>query len=1807
MSIWAKTLRLAVASACALAVLPAVAGAEISYEKNIGEAGAGAGKLSNPAGLAVNTASGELYVADRGNNRISQFTSAGAFIRAWGYDVVASGEDDKPFADEVSEVRIRAASGSFALTFKGESTAQLPYDATPGEVQAALNGLTSISTGGGSVAVSGGPGDPTGANPYVVTFSGGPLAKTNLELGIEPSGLGIPSGTQLSCEGGPSTGANPAESFAYQWLANGAPIAAATASTFTPGAGEAGKAIQCRVAASFGSVKTLATSRPYQLATPAPAILPPFGPVSLAAPTGSAILESAGGVPLTCNAGAWSRNPATFTYQWYRNGVPVGVPTTTAATSDEYVLTQADLATRAVFQCAVTGNNPGGSSTAISQFLPTNPKPIQPEAKDTVANVEVAASGASRVLARTNGGAVLEVCKANPPSTDVCKVGVAGGGVGQLDAPRSIAVDNSALGAGAVYVMDDGNPRVQKFSAVGNPLVVIGGGVNQTTDGNVCTPASGDACGRGVVDKQGLAGAFGGAATSSDFDELGNELSVDPLGSLYVGDSRADLIQSRIQKFDSAGSFLSQARVPYVFANPSAPTKPVAIVADSTQRIYASTRKDFAAIEKFSPGEFTLDGTSSRRPGNLFHQDGDPVQLAVDPRNDRLIVSDPNQSEVLSICGGQGVSRMAIVEYDSMLHRIDCTAPTGLGSLPDVNGMAVSKAGLLFAAVGSANTIKVFKLPTSVAPQIVSPSVSEITTVAAEVHAQINPGFEDTTYKVEYGLANCATNPCESATGGTLYGLKFVDGATKISGLQPNTTYRYRVIAENKLGKATSPNRTFTTFPLVDLVNDPCPNALARKQTKTVGLLDCRAYELASAAFTGGYDVESNLVSGQSPFDTHPAAADKLLYGVHEGGIPGTGNPTNRGLDPYVASRNSDGTWSTQYRGIPADNPFATAPFSSTLAGSDTDLDTLAFGGPEICAPCFADGSAGIPVRRPNGSLVQGMAGSIPQLAAKPAGHVAKALAADGSHLIFGSTSQFEPAGNSDGKLTIYSRDLGAGSTEVVSTLPGGETMDGAKGEAGELDVSADGSRVLLGEAISTDAKGNVLWHPYLHLAANPNSVDLAPLTISGVLFAGMSADGSQVFFTSADKLLATDTDTSADLYEAAVDSGGSSTLRLVSVKSTGAPSNSDACTPAGEPNSWNSPAGDGKCGALALAGGGGLASEEGSIYFLTPEKLDSTKGTLNQANLYLAKPGADPRFVATIDTSAGKLPASPPTHPLVNSNFGGGGFEAVQALSVDQSNGDVYALDGGTGKVHRFKENGEPHDFAAGPHEANKLTGFSFANPSAAQVAIDNSPSALAGDFYVASEAGVEVFAPSGEALGALNGAATDKGSFGLPCGVAVDQSSGVLYVADAAGYLWRYAPSSPTVPLSDADYTVKGIAITSMQPCALAADKAGHVYASQYPNGPAKQFNAASFASGAPPNQAGTEIAASARALATDPATNDLYVDEGAKVSVFDSTGKAIATIGQGKLACGELGSRGVAVNKTTHHVYASCFAPSAIKEFGYEDPGYHPVDNPAILHATNQAETHSFADFQVTADGRYAAFATTQPLKAGYDNASHSELYRYDAGGAEGAGQLDCVSCSPTESQAQADSGLPPNGLGLLADGRVFFNSGEQLTLKDTNGKLDAYEWSPQRGGTGGCGLPAGCQQLISTGNSAFPSGMLGASSDGADAFFFTRDLLVGEDRNGQAMKIYDARSGGGFFVIPPSPPCAASDECHGPGSATAPPPPIGTFKGTGGQAPASCQKPKVKRRGKCVARHSKPRKHKHGKRHRQGAKAKRGAAR
>jgi hypothetical protein len=1089
-------------------------------------------------------------------------------------------------------------------------------------------------------------------------------------------------------------------------------------------------------------------------------------------------------------------------------------------------------------------------------------------------------------------------------------------------------------------------------------------------------------------------------------------------------------------------------------------------------------------------------------------------------------------------------------------------------------------------------------------PSIAEESVSQVHSDRALLHAQVNPNGADTTYHFEYvddanyqssGFAQATVAPTPDS--GVGMSKHFQGASTLVDGLTPGTIYHYRVLAANQVGADTpGTDHTFTTFPFGS--NDTCPNAHVRQQTGASLLLDCRAYELVSAANAGGYDVESNLVPGQTPFGGYPEAESpsQVLYGVHDGGIPGTGNPTEDGVDPYLATRTESG-WSTEYVGIPANDPLASGPFASTLEEADPSLDTFAFGGPNICSPCFGPGQTetGEPIHLPDGELVQGMAGSIPQPAAQLAGFIGKRFSADGTHFVFGSKSKFEPDAN-EGEIAIYDRNLKTDETHVVSKTPSGETMQEEGTEIGELDISKDGSRIVIGHLV--EEVGNAkYWHLYMDIGDSGQTIDLTPGTTHGVLYDGMSADGSRVFFTTTDALTTAadlDTDHSADIYRAEVDEAGNFSLSRVST-GAGGTGNTDLCDPAANTKHehWNTTGSEETCGVVAVGGGGGVASGNGTIYFLSPEKLDgSSNGVQNAPNLYVARPGQAPHFIATLESSA-NAPVPPAVHPFLRSF---GSFANPTGVAIDQASGDVYTLDvgkteGGPGAFVRkvdsagnsitsFGSNGKI-DGSSAPQGAFLEYGIASL---ATEIAVDNDPASPSyGDLYVPDPINsvVDKFDSSGNYLSQIS--VPD-----LPSAVAIDQANGNVYVTGLFSGVYVYdAGGSPITSFST---------ISSPGPNSVAVNSNGTVYVANG-GGLSGEPSSSSPLEYEPPTEHQLDANPSL-GVAVDPSNDHVYVDEGNQVSEFDSSGNQIgAPIGSGFLSgsislAADEGNLDVS-NPGTGKVVA--FGPSAI----LPDPN---TDNPLVLDSASSPGTRNTADFALSASGDDAVFTSTLPL-TGYDNAAQREVFRYDAP----TDHLDCVSCNPTGEQATGEATLASNGLSLTDDGRVFFNSTEGLVDRDLNNKMDAYEWEPQGTeavqGAQSCQREGGCVDLISTGSSPFDSSLLGASADGTDAYFFTRDSLVSADQNGTRVKIYDARADGGFDQAPPPHQCQASDECHGPGSQQPPAADVETTKDTPATGNVSqqsgkrkgCSRGAVKKQGHCLSKHHHKRHHHKAHRH------------
>jgi hypothetical protein len=249
------------------------------------------------------------------------------------------------------------------------------------------------------------------------------------------------------------------------------------------------------------------------------------------------------------------------------------------------------------------------------------------------------------------------------------------------------------------------------------------------------------------------------------------------------------------------------------------------------------------------------------------------------------------------------------------------------------------------------------------------------------------------------------------------------------------------------------------------------------------------------------------------------------------------------------------------------------------------------------------------------------------------------------------------------------------------------------------------------------------------------------------------------------------------------------------------------------------------------------------------------------------------------------------------------------------------------------------------------------------------------------------------------------------------------------------------------------------------------------------------------------------------------------------------------------------------------------------------------------------------RVTPDGTKVLFASRAHLTS-YDNAGQGELYLYDAA----SGGLACVSCNPSGAPATSEAYLAGNPSivvapernafltrNLSADGsRVFFQTKEALAPRDKNEQMDVYEWEREgAGGPGGCSSASasfgersgGCLYLISTGESGDQSYFGDANADGGNVFFFTRQSLVGQDRD-ENDDLYDARVKGGVAAQNPPPPASCTGEgCLGP---VDPSPVFGapsnaTFAGTGNLKPppakpkkvvVKCPKSKKRSHGRCL---------------------------
>jgi hypothetical protein len=259
------------------------------------------------------------------------------------------------------------------------------------------------------------------------------------------------------------------------------------------------------------------------------------------------------------------------------------------------------------------------------------------------------------------------------------------------------------------------------------------------------------------------------------------------------------------------------------------------------------------------------------------------------------------------------------------------------------------------------------------------------------------------------------------------------------------------------------------------------------------------------------------------------------------------------------------------------------------------------------------------------------------------------------------------------------------------------------------------------------------------------------------------------------------------------------------------------------------------------------------------------------------------------------------PTPPTLSSPIG---------MALDQSNGDLYAMELGASSVSRWKPDGTPDNFSS-LGATNKITSVNLGSEANTVQAAVNSSN---GKLYVASlaENAVDIFNEDGSSGGQLT--ESSAGAFGEACGVAVD-SSGHVYVADASHHTIDKFASPPVNGATEEE-----IPFSSQEPCNIAAGagpSAGYVFVAGYSSGVFKVNNSTE-----------EEIdSGKALSLSVDPATGHLYAATESEVKEFNASGASPVEVSSTPLPGI---AAGVAVNWATGSLYASQASSSNVEVY-------------------------------------------------------------------------------------------------------------------------------------------------------------------------------------------------------------------------------------------------------------------------------------
>lgn len=501
--------------------------------------------------------------------------------------------------------------------------------------------------------------------------------------------------------------------------------------------------------------------------------------------------------------------------------------------------------------------------------------------------------------------------------------GKAGSGPGELDEPADVAVNDAT---GQVYVLDQGNSRIERFSATGvfetewNGSETPAGRFKFDEEYEVFPYKRFQVAGIAVDNSCYFKDLAGGACTQADPSN----------DDVYVADE-GDYV---VDKFGPEGKYMNQLQQatgtkPFEFSNDENEKKKVhptldGVSVDSSGTVWAYYQEVFRGdVAAFSDSANRFIATSQLHsekppyPGFAVDSEDNLYTLKGEGESRRAITKQDGSGAVATeaFCSEAEPSGVTVdlasdeVFVDELTSVAACDSGGvlqegfGEGHIAGGGGLAVRHEGrsesTVYVGDVAGDRVDVFSPEPPGAPlvQTGSTSVSEVTSDSARFQAEVNPHGAGTEYRFEYGrcvtLSTCPSSGYETSVPAPD---GFVGSDFEIHGvsqnpedLQAGESYHVRVVAHNAHGVVDGEEVQFST-----------------QAVGVFELPDHRGWELVSPP-----DRHGALLEGISTRGLTQAAADgdAIAYEAYD---PTESEPEGYDLLTQVLARRTPTGWSSQ-------------------------------------------------------------------------------------------------------------------------------------------------------------------------------------------------------------------------------------------------------------------------------------------------------------------------------------------------------------------------------------------------------------------------------------------------------------------------------------------------------------------------------------------------------------------------------------------------------------------------------------------------------------------------------------------------------------------------------------------------------------------------------------------------------------------------------------------------------------------------------------------------------------------------------